>query len=282
MNRLRLAIVGFGRLGQACALALRDAPDFELAGVVRRERGPLPRPFEHVAVAGHPRELERASIALVCVPAQATLEVARALLQQRLPLVECAALDGGALAAHHRALGEAARRHRVPAVVGAGWQPGALPLLQRVFEILIPRGQTEASAHPGVSLHRSAALEGVAGVAAALGCERRAADGRPQRYLYVQLAQGASLAEVERRVRADPLYAGEETELFQVDDVAALEAAASGIVLERRGTGGSEAHQNLLLEARFDAVRFAARVMLDAARQLPRLGAGAHAWLPRA
>ncbi|HXZ93144.1 MAG TPA: hypothetical protein VEG36_09710 [Burkholderiales bacterium] len=282
MNRLRLAIVGFGRLGQACAHALREAPEFELAGVVRRTRGALPHPFEHVAVAGHPRELERASIALVCVPAQVTLQVARELLQQRLPLVECAALEGGALAAHHRALGEAARRHRVAAVVGAGWQPGALPLLQRVFETLIPRGQTETSTHPGVTLHRTAALQGIAGVQAALACERRAADGRPQRYLYVQLAQGASLAEVERHVRGDPLYAGEETELFQVDDVASLEAAASGIVLERRGTGEAEAHQSLLLEARFDAVRFAARVMLDAARQLPQLRPGAHAWLPRA
>ena len=282
MNRLRLAIVGFGRLGQACAHALREAPDFELAGVVRRNLGALPPPFEHVAVAGHPRELARASIALVCVPAQATLDVARELLQQRLPLVECAALEGSALAAHHRALSEAAHRHRVPAVVGAGWQPGALPLLQRVFEILVPHGRTETSSHPGVTLHRTAALEGIAGVQAALACERRAADGRPQRYLYVQLAQGASFVEVERRVRADPLYAGEETALFQVDDVAALEAAASGIVLERRGSAGVDAHQSLLLEARFDAVRFAARVMLDAARQLPQLRPGAHAWLPRA
>lgn len=281
MSRIRVAIVGFGALGQACAGALHDALDLELAGVVRRSSGALPPPFEHVPTARHPRELNRVSVALLCVPAQATLEIAREFLQQRLPLVECAALEGGALAAHHRALGEAAHRHRVPAVVGAGWQPGALPLLRRMFETLIPRGHTETHAHPGISLHRTAALEHIAGVRAALACERRAADGRPRRYVYVQLEEGASVAEVQRRVRADPLYAGEETELFQVDDVAALEAAATGIVMERLGTGNAGAHHSLLLEARFDVTTFAAHVMLDAVRQLPFLKAGAHAWLPR-
>jgi diaminopimelate dehydrogenase len=43
-----------------------------------------------------------------------------------------------------------------------------------------------------------------------------------------------------------------------------------------RGTASSGAHQNLLLEGRFDVHTFAARVMLDAARRLPSLKAGAH------
>ena len=43
MKRAHLAIVGFGPLGHACALALLDAGDLELAGVVRRSGGALPR-----------------------------------------------------------------------------------------------------------------------------------------------------------------------------------------------------------------------------------------------
>ena len=215
-------------LGQACARALHDAPDLALVGVVRRSPGALPHPFAHLPTAGHLRELQRASVALLCVPAQAVLEVARDVLQQRVPLVECAALEGAALPAHHRALGKAARQHRVAAVVHAGWQPGALPLLRRVFETLIARGHTESNAHPGVSLHQTAALEDIAGVRAA------------------------------------------------------LEAGGSGIVLERRGAGNAGAHHSLLLEARFDVATLAARVMLDGARQLPRLEPGWHIWSPRA
>jgi diaminopimelate dehydrogenase len=279
MRRIRLAIIGFGRLGHACAAALHDSHDLELGGVVARSPAALPQPFRHVSVAGHVRELNGVDAALICVPAGQVLEVAREILQQRLPVIECAILEGRALEAHYAALGEAARHHRVPAVLGAGWNPGALPLVRRLFEVLIPHGRTETGAHPGLSLHHTAAVERMPGVKAALACESRAADGRPQRYVYLQLEKGARLERVEAAVRADPLYAGEETLVFSVDDLAAFDAAGSGIVLERRGTGGTGDagfHPSLLLEARFDAAAFAARVMLDAAGRLPQLKAGAH------
>jgi diaminopimelate dehydrogenase len=276
VNRLRVAIIGFGRLGRACAMALQDNHDLTLAGVVRRVPAPLPRPFQQVPVAGHVRELENPQVALLCVPTDMVLGVAREILQQRLPLVECAMLAGDALAAHHSALGEAARNHRVVSVVGAGWDPGALPLLRRLFETLIPRGRNETGIHPGVNLHHTAAVEQLDGVAAALACERHGADGRRQHYVYVQLRDGASIAEIERALAADALYAGEETFVFAVPDLAAVDAAGSGVVLERLGTGTQGAHQSLLLEARFDVAAFAARVMLDAARRIPQLRPGAH------
>jgi len=281
MRRTRLAIIGFGRLGRACATAVCDSRDLELAGVVMRSQAApaLAHPFRHVSIAGHVRDLTGVNAALVCVPAEQVLGVAREILQQRVPVIECAILEGRTLAAHYEALGEAARHHHVAAVVGAGWDPGALPLVRRLFEVLIPHGRTEAGMHPGLSLHHTAAVERVPGVRAALVCESRAADGRVQRYLYVQLDKGASLEEVEQAIRADPHYPGEETLVFPVDDLAPFEAAGSGIVLERRGMGGlggAGSHQSLLLEARFDAPAFAARVMLDAARRLPQLKAGAH------
>ncbi len=280
MRPTRLAIIGFGRLGRACAAALRDSHDLELAGVVTPQAaGGLPKPFEHARLAGHVRELEGVDAALVCVPAGQVLGVARELLQQRLPVIECAILDEGALDAHYEALGDAARHHHVAAIVGAGWDPGALPLVRRLFEVLIPRGRTEVGAHPALSLHHTTAADGVQGVRAALACESRSANGRPQRYLYVQLEHGAIAATVEAAIRADPHYAGEEILVFPVENLAAFEAAGSGIVLERRGTGaagGAGLHSHLVLEARFDLPTFAARIMLDAARRLAQLRPGAH------
>lgn len=283
MRRTRLAIIGFGRLGRACAKALRDSHDLELAGVVIRSQAAtaLARPFGRVSVAGHVRELQGVDAALVCVPAEQVLGVAREILQQHLPVVECAILEGHALQAHYEALGNTARNHHVAAAVGAGWDPGVLPLVRRLFEVLIPHGRTETQTHPGLSLHHTAAVARVTGVKAALACESRAADGRLQRYVYLELDRGASLEKVEEAIRADLLYAGEETLVFPVDDLAAFEAVGSGVVLERRGAGGAGgagSHPSLLLEARFDVAAFAARVMLDAVRRLPRLGAGAHTY----
>ena len=278
--RRRLAVVGFGRLGRACATALCDCHDLDLAGVVRHGAPTaLAPPLEHTPVAGHLRELQSVDTALVCVPAAQVLGVTREILQQGVPAVECAILEGRALEAHHSALDVAARHHHVAAVVGAGWNPGALPLMQRLFEVLIPRGHTEAEVHPGISLHHSA-VESMPGVEGALVCERRTADGRIQHYVYVKLGARTSIGDVEQAIAADPLCAGEETFVFSVPNLAAVEAGGSGVLLKRYGTVSAGAHPSLLLEARFDVATFAAHVMLDAARKLPQLKPGAHAYTP--
>jgi diaminopimelate dehydrogenase len=246
VKRLRLAIVGFGRLGRACAEAAFLAHDLELAGVVvRHGPAPLPAPFSRVPVAAHLRELPPADATLSCVPAGA-------------------------------ATGVAALRHRVAAVVGAGWDPGVFPLLRRTFELLIPDGRTESRDRPGASLHHTEAARSVPGVADALATEARDASGALRRYVYVELRRGAAFEPVRDAFSRDPLFAGEETQVFPVDSIASLEQAARGVVLERLGTARGGAHQNLLLEARFEAATFAARVMLDAARRLGSLRPGAH------
>lgn len=276
MNRIKLAIVGFGRLGQACLAQAAGAQDLQLAGIVV-EAGQSPGEARRCAVAAHPRELpQRPDAALLCVPPAAATAAARDLLQQGLPVIECAALEGHAREAHYEAIGEAAHRHRVPAIVGAGWDPGVLPLLRRSFETLIPDGRTESRDRPGTSLHHTEAARIVPGVADVLCTEQRNSTGQMKRYVYVELRKGASLDAVREAFEADPLFAGEPTEVFEVDSVAAIDEASQGVVLERIGSGRGGGHQNLLLEARFDPATFAARIMLDASRRLARLAPGAH------
>ena len=276
MNRLRLAIVGFGRLGRACARAIAEATDVELVGVVRHENAVLAEPFAHVPLAGHIRDLGGVHAALVCVPTAQALGVACELLQDRVPVVECARVEERAQQQHYEALAAAAHRHRVPAIVGAGWDPGALPALQRLFEVLVPHGRTVLTRHPGITLHHSATLDAVPGVKEALTGELRDAQGSLRRYVYVQLADTGSLDAVRRSIESDPLFAAETTEIFAVPDLAALEAP-SGLVIERRAqTAKAGEHSSLSLDARLDAWSFAACVMLDAAGAIPGLSHGAH------
>lgn len=278
MKRQRLAIIGFGRLGRACAEAIAESQDATLVGVVRHvgaEPAVAASP-QQVRFVGHVRDVESVEAALVCVPAMLAAGVARELLQERVPLVECAMLEGKAFEAHHGAIAAAARQHRVPAVVGAGWNPGMLSLLRNAFEVLVTNGHTSLSDRPGVSLHHTEAAKNVPGVSGALATEHRDAQGRLHRYVYVELDIGADAEEVRTALAGDPLFVDQETLVFPVDSVQKLEQEGHGILLERRGTARSGAHQNLLLEGRFDVPTFAARVMLDAARRLPSLNAGAH------
>jgi diaminopimelate dehydrogenase len=278
MKRARIAIIGFGRLGRACAEVAGDYAELVLAGIVRRN-GALPReaPFRSLPVVSHVRDLHAVNVALVCVPATATLEAARELLQHGIAIVECAALQGKALGAHHDALARIAARYRSSAVMAAGWDPGVLTLLRGAFEMLVPHGVTEFTRRPAARLHHTVATDAVSGVRAALSCELPATgEGPPQRYVYVELSPGARFDQVQAAVVADPAFAGEETHVFAVDNIAALEAENQGVMLIRRGAALRGAHEMLLMEGRFDPEVLAARVMLDAARKVPKFGIGGH------
>lgn len=286
-QRLRLAVVGFGRLGRACVAALHERPDLALAGVVRRAESlagppqPRPDPAPHgLPCVAHVRDLPAVDAVLLCVPAAAATGQARELLQARLPVVDCAALEGRALQEHEEEIAHAALRHRTRAVVGAGWDPGVLPQLQRLFERLIPQGRTQRTTHVGASLHHTAAAHGVAGVRGALCTERRAGDGRLQRYVYVQLAPGAAFAPVREAIAGDPLFADGTTEVLPVDDLAALEAPQAGTLIERQAEGTGAPHASLILEARADPLAFTARLMLDAVPALAAQGNGGWRYTP--
>lgn len=279
MKKRQVAVVGLGRLGSACAEALLDESELALAGVVRRpdSLGPLSGRLQRYLAVAHVRDLPAVDAALVCVPTEAVSGVARELLQARIPLVECARLEGHALDAHHAEIDTQARHHRVRAFVGAGVDPGVLPLFARAFELLIPHGQSLSHRHPGLSLHHSAAVAHLRGVKGALAGEWRGADGALQRYVYVELQHGADADQLRADILADPLFSGEATQVFVVDSLAQIEAEeGQGLVLERRALAPPGVHASLLLEARFELAAFAARVMLDAARRLPSLPHGAH------
>jgi diaminopimelate dehydrogenase len=252
--RWRTAIIGFGKLGQACAEAMHDCAGLELAGIVRR--------------GDHVRELRAVRVALVCVPAGAALEVAADLLQQRIAVVECAVFEGPALKAHHAELMRYAARHRTRAMVGAGWDPGVLTLLRQGFAMLLPHGAEALTHRPVLPLHHT--TQAIPGVRGALVTEQHTGTER-QRLVYVELAPGAKFEAVRAAVSSDPAFAGERTQVFAVDNLAALEAQGHGLLLERRGS-----HAALLLEARFDPALFAARAMLDAAQRLPALAVGGY------
>lgn len=280
MKRTRLAIIGFGNLGRKCAEEIHACEDLELAGIVRRPESlaaPLPPALRKTAVVAHVSELKDVAAALVCVPADQILGVALGLLQSKIPVVECARFHGEVFFRRRAEIHRAALNHRVPAMVGAGWDPGALSLFRCLFALLVPHGSTEITRHPGASVHHTLAAANARGVKEALATELRTAEGELRRYVYVELKPGADAAEVERAIRSDPLFLDEETQVFAVDSLAALESEGRGIVMERHSSSGEAGR--FLLEGRFDETALAARMMLAAARALPGCKPGASSLL---
>jgi diaminopimelate dehydrogenase len=110
-------VIGFGRLGRACAEAIATSDDLRLAGFVRRaERlgASLPM-FREVPVSADVAELDAVDAALLCLPSPMVTATAHDLLQHGLPTVECAALDGAVFRRRKERLDRLAQRqHRRP------------------------------------------------------------------------------------------------------------------------------------------------------------------------
>ncbi|ODU06128.1 MAG: diaminopimelate dehydrogenase [Thiobacillus sp. SCN 63-1177] len=278
MKEIRLAIIGLGRLGHKCAEAIAADQTLVLAGVVRRP-GRGTESWLKAPVVTHVSELDNVDAALICVPVDAVMGVAQGLLQSRIPVAECARLHGESFLGHKAKIHRDALRHKVPAIVGAGCDPGALSLFRSQFALLAPRGHTETSLHTGTSLHHTLAAAGIKGVKQALATECLSRTASPQRYVYVELEPSADAADVEKALVNDPLFRDEETLVFPVPSIATLEATDHGVVLERRAAAGEAGHASFLLEARYDEAGLAARMMLAAARALPSLQPGAHSLL---
>jgi diaminopimelate dehydrogenase len=274
--------VGFGRVGKACAEALVESKDLVLAVIVRRLdhlAQAVPDAFSKIPLVSHAAQVQQVDGALLCVPMAQVLDTAHDCLQHGIPIIESSVLHGEAFQAHREAIHRLAVRYDVPAVVGAGWDPGALSIVRSLFALLAPEGEIETRHRVAASLHHTAMARQVAGVKEALCTEQCAADGTRQRYVYVELDKGVDADRVAAAIRADPLFLGEETLVFPVENVAALEQEGRGIVLERRSAPGSSGSQRFLLEARFDESLLTAQTMLAAARALPRLDPGAHSLL---
>jgi diaminopimelate dehydrogenase len=205
------------------------------------------------------------------------METAFQILQHGIPIVDCVTLHGEALHAHKNEIRKVAFHHRAPAIVGAGWDPGALSVFRSWFALLTPGGAMETRHHTGISLRHTTMARSVMGVKDALCAEVRATDGKLQRYVYVELEEGADADKISQAIRADPLFLREDTQVFPVESLAELEQEGRGVVLDRRGPPGRFGHQHLLLEARFDETVLTAQVMLAAARALPQLEPGAYA-----
>ncbi len=271
MSRLHLAIIGFGRLGKACAHAILRDEMFHLVGIVRRpERCAevLAPSLRDVTVADHISELSRVDAALLCLPAEMIVGAAHDLLQQGIPIIECAIFHGDDFIAHKDAIDRLAIRYKTSAIVGAGWDPGALSLFRNLFALFCPHGHTETTRRPGINLHHSSIAGVIPGVKGAMATEQRSVDGVKQNYLYLELEEGFDVQQVEQAIRNDPLFIGEEVLTFPVDNIATLEEEGHGVVMERRGSAGTADHPLFLLEARFSEYALSAQVMLSAARAI--------------
>ena len=168
MSKIRAAIVGYGNIGKFVLDALQQAPDFEIAGVVRRNPdAPQPVELAPYKVVSDAMLLDDVNVAILCTPTREVEEHARILLAEGVNTVDSFDIHGS-IADLRRTLDPIAKAHGSVAVISAGWDPGSDSIVRALMQAAAPKGITYTNFGPGMSMGHTVAVKSKPGVKNAL------------------------------------------------------------------------------------------------------------------
>ena len=114
------------------------------------------------------------------------------------------------------------------------------------------------------------------GVKDALSMTIPVGEGIHRRMVYVELEDGVSLDEVTKEIKADPYFANDETHVFQVESVDALNDVGHGVNLVRKGVSGQTHNQLFEFNMKINNPALTAQVLVNAARATMKQQPGAY------
>ena len=276
MKKIRAAVVGYGNIGKYVFEALLEAPDFEIAGVVRR-RGAENRPKELVdyQVVSDIRELQDVDVAILAVPSRSVEDYAKQILPLGINTVDSFDIHTMVPALRHT-LAQLACRSGAVSVISAGWDPGSDSVVRTLLEAIAPKGLTYTNFGPGRSMGHSVAVRAIEGVRDALSVTIPLGTGIHRRMVYVELEQGADFAEVEKAIINDPYFVHDETHVEQVENVDALNDVGHGVNLVRKGVSGKTHNQLFEFNMKINNPALTGQVLVAVARASMRLQPGCY------
>ena len=234
MKKVRAAIVGYGNIGHYVLEALQAAPDFEIAGVVRRAGAEnKPEELANYAVVKDIKELEGVEVAILCTPTRSVEKYAKEYLAMGINTVDSFDIHTD-IVDLRRTLDAAAKEHKAVSIISAGWDPGSDSIVRTMLEAIAPKGITYPNFGPGMSMGHTVAVKAIEEVAAA--------------------------------IKADPYFVNDETHVKLVPSVDALLDMGHGVNLTRKGVSGKTQNQLFEFNMRINNPALTAQVLVCVAR----------------
>lgn len=266
MKKIRAAVVGYGNIGKYSIEALEAAPDFEIAGVVRRN-GAQDKPVELAAyeVVSDIRELKDVDVAILATPTRSVEAFAKDILALGINTVDSYDIHTG-IVDLRRSLGEAAKASGAVAVISAGWDPGSDSVVRTLLEALAPKGISFTNFGPGMSMGHTVAVKAIDGVKAALSMTIPTGEGIHRRMVYIEVKEGYDFDKVAAAIKADPYFVHDETHVTEVPSVDALLDMGHGVNLVRKGVSGVTQNQLFEFNMKINNPALTAQVLVAVAR----------------
>lgn len=266
MKKIRAAIVGYGNIGHYTLQALEAAPDFEVAGIVRRN-GAENRPEELKAyeVVKDIAELKDVDVAILATPTRKVEEYAKKILAMGINTVDSFDIHTQ-ITSLRRSLDESAKAGNAVSIISAGWDPGSDSIVRTMLEAIAPKGITYTNFGPGMSMGHTVAVKAIDGVQAALSMTIPTGTGIHRRMVYIEVKEGYEFEKVAAAIKADVYFVNDETHVIQVPSVDALLDMGHGVNLTRKGVSGKTQNQLFEFNMRINNPALTGQVLVCVAR----------------
>ena len=276
MKKVRAAIVGYGNIGHYVLEALQAAPDFEIAGVVRRAGAEnCPAELSAYPVVKNIKELKDVDVAILCTPTRKVEEYAKEILALGIHTVDSFDIHTG-ITALRRTLDAEAKKHNTVSIISAGWDPGSDSIVRTMLEAIAPKGITYTNFGPGMSMGHTVAVKAIEGVKAALSMTIPTGTGIHRRMVYIELKDGYEFDKVTAAIKSDPYFVNDETHVKLVPSVDALLDMGHGVNLTRKGVSGKTQNQLFEFNMRINNPALTAQVLVCVARAAMRQQPGCY------
>jgi diaminopimelate dehydrogenase len=275
MKKTRIAIVGYGNIGKYVVETAEASPDFEIAGVVRRNAGDVPEELRQYTVTDSLAKLEKVDVAILATPTRQVERFAKEALALGINTVDSFDIHGKIVELRRTLDGEA-RKHNAVSVVAAGWDPGSDSVVRTLVEAMIPKGITYTNFGPGMSMGHTVAVKAVNGVKAALSMTIPSGTGVHRRMVYIEVEEGHDFETVAAAIKRDDYFVHDETHVIRVDSVDSLLDMGHGVNLVRKGVSGKTQNQLIAFDMKINNPALTAQILVAVARASMKLQPGAY------
>nr|WP_297167721.1 diaminopimelate dehydrogenase [uncultured Dysgonomonas sp.] len=275
MSKIKAAIVGYGNIGKYVLDAILSSPDFEVAGIVRRNPNDIPVELNNYKVVASVKELGKVDVAILATPTRSVESYAKECLALGINTVDSYDIHGG-IVDLRRSLDATAKEYKAVSVISAGWDPGTDSMIRSMFEFMAPKGVTYTNFGPGMSMGHTVAVKAIKGVKAALSMTIPLGTSIHRRMVYIEVEEGHKFEDVAAAIKADDYFAHDETHVTQVDCVDDLKDMGHGVNMVRKGVSGNTQNQLLDFNMKINNPALTAQVLVASARASLKQAPGAY------
>ena len=268
--------MGYGNIGHYSVQALEAAPDFEIAGIVRRQGG-KDKPAELAAyeVVDDIAKLKDVDVAILATPTRACPDLAEKIVALGINTVDSFDIHTSILDYRTRQMENCKKAGRV-SVISAGWDPGSDSIVRVLLESLAPKGLSYTNFGPGMSMGHSVVARSKKGVKNALSMTIPLGEGIHRRMVYVELEDGYTVEQVYDELKADDYFAHDELHVFAVKSVDEVRDMGHGVHMTRKGVSGKTQNQRFSFDMSINNPALTGQVLVNVARASMRLQPGCY------